>query len=128
MPQSHWQSGTAIIGGHVPQHFFEGGQHFGSAHRPSTIQKNRRHCLRSSKIGNIRRVLDIFSILFGRWQQRCAGISLLELPAQLVPFRSTTGDDRDSAYSKRVPRTNCALRIKKCAPRISSGIYFLSTS
>jgi len=31
------------------------------------------------------------------------------------------------AYSKRVPRTNCALRIKKCAPRISSGIYFLST-
>jgi len=25
-------------------------------------------------------------------------------------------------------RTNCALRIKKCAPRISSGIYFLSTS
>jgi len=32
------------------------------------------------------------------------------------------------AYSKRVPRTNCALRIKKCAPRISSGIYFLSTS
>jgi len=32
------------------------------------------------------------------------------------------------AYSKRVFRTNCALRIKKCAPRISSGIYFLSTS
>ena len=30
------------------------------------------------------------------------------------------------AYSKRVFRTNCALRIKKCAPRISSGIYFLS--
>jgi len=29
------------------------------------------------------------------------------------------------AYSKRVFRTNCALRIKKCAPRISSGIYFL---
>ena len=28
------------------------------------------------------------------------------------------------AYSKRVPRTNCALRIKKCAPWISSGIYF----
>jgi len=28
------------------------------------------------------------------------------------------------AYSKRVPHTNCALRIKKCAPRISSGIYF----
>ena len=32
------------------------------------------------------------------------------------------------AYSKRVPRTNCALRIKTCAPLISSGIYFLSTS
>ena len=32
------------------------------------------------------------------------------------------------AYSKRVFRTNCALRIKKCAPLISSGIYFLSTS
>jgi len=32
------------------------------------------------------------------------------------------------AYSKRVFGTNCALRIKKCAPRISSGIYFLSTS
>ena len=32
------------------------------------------------------------------------------------------------AYSKRVLRTNCALRIKKCAPRISSGIYFSSTS
>jgi len=29
-----------------------------------------------------------------------------------------------SAYCKRVPRTNCALRIKKCAPRLSSGIYF----
>ena len=29
-----------------------------------------------------------------------------------------------SAYFKRVPRTNSALRIKKCAPRISSGIYF----
>ena len=29
-----------------------------------------------------------------------------------------------SAYSKRVPRTNCALRIKKCASRISGGIYF----
>ena len=28
------------------------------------------------------------------------------------------------AYSKRVPRTNCALRLKKCAPRIPSGIYF----
>ena len=28
------------------------------------------------------------------------------------------------AYSKRVPCTNCALRIKKCATRISSGIYF----
>jgi len=28
------------------------------------------------------------------------------------------------AYSKRIPRTNCALRIKNCAPRISSGIYF----
>ena len=35
---------------------------------------------------------------------------------------------RSRAYSKRVPRTNCALRIKKCAPRISSGNYFLSTS
>ena len=32
------------------------------------------------------------------------------------------------AYSKRVPRTNCALLIKKCAAQISSGIYFLSTS
>ena len=36
--------------------------------------------------------------------------------------------EKSRAYSKRVPRTNCALRIKKCAPRISSGIYFLSTS
>ena len=32
------------------------------------------------------------------------------------------------AYSKLFFRINCALRIKKCAPRISSGIYFLSTS
>jgi len=32
------------------------------------------------------------------------------------------------AYSKPVPRTNCALLIKKCAPQISSGIYFLSTA
>ena len=33
------------------------------------------------------------------------------------------------AYSNnRVPCTNCALRIKRCAPQISSGIYFLSTS
>ena len=30
---------------------------------------------------------------------------------------------RCRAYSKRVFRSNCALRIKKCAPRISSGIY-----
>ena len=29
-----------------------------------------------------------------------------------------------SAYSKRVTRTNCPLRIKKYAPRITSGIYF----
>jgi len=36
--------------------------------------------------------------------------------------------NRSRAYSKRVPRTNCALRMKKCAPRISSGIYFISTS
>ena len=42
-----------------------------------------------------------------------------------IPPQYTTGH---RAYSKRVPRTNCALRIKKCAPRISSGIYFLSTS
>ena len=35
---------------------------------------------------------------------------------------------RVRAYCKRVFRTNCALRIKKCAPRIFSGIYFLSTS
>ena len=39
-----------------------------------------------------------------------------------------TDDDSFRAYSKRVFRTNCALRIKKYAPRISSGIYFLSTS
>ena len=32
----------------------------------------------------------------------------------------------NSAYSKCAPRTNCALRIKKCAPRISSGICFLT--
>jgi len=38
------------------------------------------------------------------------------------------GVSRCRAYSKRVFRTNCALRIKKCAPRIYSGIYFLSTS
>ena len=31
-------------------------------------------------------------------------------------------------FQGRVPRTNCALWIKKCAPRISSGIDFLSTS
>ena len=36
--------------------------------------------------------------------------------------------EKGRARSKRVPHTNCALRIKKCAPRISSGIYFLSTS
>ena len=35
-----------------------------------------------------------------------------------------TDDDSFRAYSKRVFRTNCALRIKKYAPRISSGIYF----
>ena len=40
--------------------------------------------------------------------------------AQLMPLPLTVS----GAYSKRVPRTNCALRIKKCAPRISSGIYF----
>jgi len=37
-------------------------------------------------------------------------------------------NQRGTAYSERVFHTNCALRIKKCAPRISSGIYFLSTS
>jgi len=47
-------------------------------------------------------------------------VVLLVLPRKTI--------DWNSAYSKRVPRTNCALRIKKCAPRISSGIYFLSTS
>ena len=41
---------------------------------------------------------------------------------------ATCGQEVFRAYSKRVPRTNCALQIKKCAPRISSGIYFLSTS
>ena len=52
-------------------------------------------------------------------------------------YRTTYTDHRSTGrlqsvytrtYSKRVFRTNCALRIKKCAPRISSGIYFLSTS
>ena len=53
-------------------------------------------------------------------------------PAQglhaLKPGPGLTGGglsyDNARAYSKRVPRTNCALRIKKCAPRISSGICF----
>jgi len=46
-----------------------------------------------------------------------------------VAVANAAGDKIFSrAYSKRVFRTNCALRIKKCAPRISSGIYFLSTS
>ena len=48
-----------------------------------------------------------------------------------VTMRATQADPvpvRSRAYSKRVPRTNFALRIKKCAPRIFSGIYFLSTS
>ena len=39
----------------------------------------------------------------------------------LVQIPATT---HTRAYSKRVFRTNCALRIKKCAPRNSSGIYF----
>jgi len=57
--------------------------------------------------------------------QHCANyIGTVSLPVE----RRMVGDVRDRAYSKRVPRTNCALRIKKCAPRISSGINFLSTS
>ena len=47
---------------------------------------------------------------------------------ELFALRSRLNAIHPSAYSKRVPCTNCALRIKKCAPRISSGIYFLSTS
>ena len=45
-------------------------------------------------------------------------------------WSETTYDDGDRNLAVRaysVPRTNCALRIKKCALRISSGIYFLST-
>jgi len=47
--------------------------------------------------------------------------------AQLMPL-PLTFSCFTRAYSKRVPRTNCALRIKKYAPRISSGVYFSSTS
>jgi len=57
-------------------------------------------------------------------------LSMPRLAAVTVGYRAThTARDNvlARAYSKRVPRTNCALRIKKCAPRISSGIYFLST-
>ena len=46
----------------------------------------------------------------------------------LLRLRGLRDSSAILAYSKRVPRTNCALRIKKCATRISSGIYFLSTS
>jgi len=41
-----------------------------------------------------------------------------------LSFNITFGTLSFRAYSKRVFRTKCALRIKKCAPRISSGIYF----
>jgi len=43
----------------------------------------------------------------------------------LLPYLTCRGT---RAYSKRVPRTNYALRIKKCLPRISSDISFFSTS
>jgi len=53
--------------------------------------------------------------------QHCANcIGTVSLPVLPVE-RRMVGDVRDRAYSKRVPRTNCA-------PRISSGINFLSTS
>jgi len=50
------------------------------------------------------------------------------MKALVWPVATYGGESWTSAYSKHVPRTNCALRIKKCAPRITSGIYFLSTS
>jgi len=42
----------------------------------------------------------------------------------LLRLRGLRNSSAILPYSKRVPRTNCVLRIKKCAPRISNGIYF----
>ena len=58
------------------------------------------------------------------WEKHQSSFPILSVVARVYLGMSATS----RAYSKRVPRTNCALRIKKCAPRISSGIYFLSTS
>jgi len=59
-------------------------------------------------------------------------VSVLDSGAEGPGFKSQPRRCRVTvlgrAYSKRVFRTNCALRIKKCALRISSGISFLSTS
>jgi len=64
-----------------------------------------------------------YCIIFGRppiWGK----LPPLAAPLHRIVKRREPTPARTRAYSKRVLRTNCALRIKKCAPRISSGIYF----
>ena len=83
-----------------------------------------------------RSCLEGFGTAGGRlgWQPpHASGVDCIGGNEHCAIMRRTTDTTEDAhcvcsrAYSKRVPRTNCALRIKKCAPRISSGIYFLST-
>jgi len=78
--------------------------------------------------------------LNGRGQGHVSNFYIVDLENFATASCRYTGDIHNStvdglfmtpvgrAFPKRVFRTNCALRIKKCAPRITSGIYFLSTS
>jgi len=69
-----------------------------------------------------RRIFSVYAVFILFFKESCIKLTCLERQST----EGITGYYR--AYSKRVPHTNCALRIKKCAPRISSGICFLSTS
>ena len=57
-------------------------------------------------------------------KRACSEVTVKVWGIHVGLFSPEEEKDRLRAYSKRVPRTNCALRIKKCAPWISSGIYF----
>ena len=76
----------------------------------------------------------VYSLNVSRKATRCDAVSGYphsgDVCSQAVLWMTLYWHQRPGtrAYSKRVFRTNCALRIKTCAPRISSGIYFLSTS
>jgi len=119
---------------------------FGRPHRMHRIIAAYRHTRRTpwltltprvifvgcGRVSKFKRCLcpGIFSYHIHCVSQICVGCAALTRNASIQRLNHTRLNDfrrcprYTSAYSKRVPRTNCALRIKKCAARISSGIYF----